>query len=387
MSVPLWIRNGRILTPNSVLDGHDLLLADGRIQALNRTDENGANAIDAHGLWIAPGLIDLHVHGAMGCDVMDATPAALSTMARFFAQHGVTSWLPTTMSASRDAIAAAIANVASCPQAEDGAQHPGVHVEGPFLNEEYRGAQALADLRLPDPEEYGLWFESGAVRLVTLAPELPGANRMIDAGVREGIEFAIGHSGADYETVLQAADRGLRQATHTFNGMGGLHHRQPGTLGAVLDDERIFAQLIGDGIHVHPAVVRLLLRAKGLDKVLLISDAMRATGLGDGDYDLGGQAVTVQRGIARSPDGALAGSTVTLDEVVRRVMRFTGLSLPRALPMASRVPAAALGLTGRKGTLQVGADADIILLDDDAQVQLTMIGGKVVFDRQGFMNS
>ncbi len=387
MSVPLRIRNGRILTPDRVLHGHDLFLDDGRIQALKRSDETDANAIDARGLWVAPGLIDLHVHGALGCDVMDATPAALSTMARFFAQHGVTSWLPTTMSASRDAIAAAIANVASCPRPEDGAQNLGVHVEGPFLGEEYRGAQALADLRLPDPDEYGRWFECGVVRLVTLAPELPGADRMIDAGRQRGIEFAIGHSGADYETVLKAADRGLRQATHTFNGMGSLHHRQPGTLGAVLDDQRIFAQLIGDGIHVHPAVMRLLLRAKGLDRVLLISDAMRATGLGDGDYDLGGQAVTVQAGIARSPDGALAGSTVSLDEVIRRVMLFTGLSLSQALPMASTVPAAAMGLTGRKGTLQVGADADLILLDDDAQVQLTMIGGQVVFDRQGFMNS
>ena len=221
------------------------------------------------------------------------------------------------------------------------------------------------------------------MRLITLAPELPGADRLIDAGREQGVEFSIGHSGADYETVLAAVGRGLRQATHVFNGMAGLHHREPGTLGAVLDEERIRAQLIGDGLHVHPAVMRLLLRVKGTQNVLLISDAMRATGLGDGEFELGGQAVSVRGGQARTSDGALAGSTVPPDEMLRRVMRHTGLSLAQALPMASTVPAAALGLDGRKGTLQPGADADIILLDDEAQVRLTMVAGRVVHDARG----
>ena len=377
------IRNGRILTPAGELRGQELVVAEGRIAALRCPDEDGGEILDAQGLLLAPGLIDLHVHGALGCDVMDATPAALTTMAHYFAQHGVTSWLPTTMSASREAIVAVLDAVAACQQPPDGAQHLGVHVEGPYLNSAWRGAQALEALRLPDPQEYGAWLRSGVVRLITLAPELPGADRLIDAGRRLGIEFAIGHSGADYETVLAAAERGLRQATHTFNGMAGLHHREPGTLGAVLDDGRILAQLIGDGLHVHPAMMRLLLRAKGLARVLLISDAMRATGLGDGDFELGGQAVTVRGGAARTLDGALAGSTVMLDEILRRVMRHAGLSLAQALPMASAVPAAALGLAGRKGTLQLGADADIILLDDEAQVRLTMVAGRMVHDARG----
>ncbi len=381
------IRNGRILTPGGVLEGHDLVVAGGRIQALQVPGGEGGDILDAQGLWVAPGLIDIHIHGALGCDVMDATAAALGRVARYLAQHGVTSWLPTTMSASREEIDAAIVSVASCPQPLDGAQHLGVHVEGPYLCRKHRGAQAAEALRLPDPEEYDAWLQGGIVRLITVAPELAGADRLIAAGRRVGIEFAIGHSGADYETVLKAADRGLRQATHTFNGMAGLHHRQPGTLGAVLDDDRVFAQLIGDGLHVHPAVVRLLLRAKGRDRVILISDAMRAACLGDGDFDLAGQAVTVRGGEARTLDGALAGSTVTLDEVLRRVMRYADLTLPQALPMASTVPAAAMGLTGRKGSLQAGADADIILLDDDAQVQLTLVGGRVVHDRSGVINS
>ncbi len=377
------IRNGRILTPAGELREQELVVAEGRIAALRCPGEDGGEILDAQGLLLAPGLIDLHVHGALGCDVMDATPAALTTMARYFAQHGVTSWLPTTMSASQEAIVAVLDAVAACPQPPDGAQHLGVHVEGPYLNCAWRGAQALAALRLPDPQEYGAWLGSGVVRLITLAPELPGADRLIDAGRRLGIEFAIGHSGADYETVLAAAERGLRQATHTFNGMAGLHHREPGTLGAVLDDDRILAQLIGDGLHVHPAMMRMLLRAKGTERVILISDAMRATGLGDGDFKLGGQAVTVRGGAARTLDGALAGSTVMLDEILRRVMRHAGLSLAQALPMASAVPAAALGLAGRKGTLQAGADADLILLDDEAQVRLTMVAGRVVHDARG----
>lgn len=374
------IRNGRILTPGAVLHGHELVVAEGRIRALRRPGADGGALLDAQGLWVAPGLIDLHVHGALGCDVMDATPASLTTMARHFARRGITSWLPTTMSASPAAIAAALANVAACPQPADGAQHLGLHIEGPYLNPAWRGAQAADALRLPDPQEYGPWLRSGVVRLITLAPELPGADRLIDAGRRQGVEFAIGHSGADYETVLAAAARGLRQATHVCNGMAGLHHRRPGTLGAVLDEDRILAQLIGDGLHVHPAVMRLLLRAKGQERVLLISDAMRATGLGDGEFESGGQTVTVRAGEARTPDGALAGSTLTLDEMLRRVMQHCGLALPQALPLASTVPAAALGLTGRKGVLQPGADADLILLDDAARLRLTMVAGRVVYD-------
>ncbi len=390
MSDLLCIRNGRILAPEGVLHGHELVVADGRIRSLRRQSDaagDGIATLDAHGLWVAPGLIDLHIHGALGCDVMDATPAALATVARRLARHGVTCWLPTTMSASPGAIAAAIDNVAACPQPVDGARHHGVHVEGPFLNRAWRGTQACEALRLPEPQEYLTWFDSGVVRLITVAPELPGVDRLIDAGRARGIEFAIGHSGADYDSVLAAADRGLRQATHVFNAMQGLHHRVPGTLGAVLDERRILAQLIADGLHVHPAMVRLLLRAKGPAGVILISDAMRATGLGDGDYELGGQAVCVRDGAARSADGALAGSTVLLDEILRRVMRFAGLDLAQALPMATAVPAAALGLAGQKGSLQSGADADVILLDDEAQVKLTMVAGRVVHDARAFRES
>src|SRR5690606_37583508 len=371
----MQIVNGRIITPDGVLTDHTLITDGGLIRALIPSDSAPPDSemIDAGGQWVAPGFIDVHVHGGGGHDMMDATPEAIHGMARFFARHGVTSYLPTTMSAPAEAIVRALENVAACPQPEDGAQHLGVHVEGPYLSADFPGAQAPDVLRLPDPAEYARWFASGVVRLITLAPELDGALEMVDEGVRRGIEFAIGHSGASYEQVLMAADHGVRQATHTFNGMLGLHHRKPGTLGGVLTDDRIYAQIISDGIHTHPAMVKLLVRAKGTDRTLLITDAIRAAGLPDGDYDLGNQPVTVRDGICRIANGSLAGSTATMDAVLRNVMQFAGLSLPEAIPMATAVPAAAMNLTGRKGVIRPGADADIVLLDDNVQARLTMV--------------
>src|SRR5690606_26215923 len=274
----MQITNGKIITPDGVLTDHTLVLEGSTIAAIVPAKDAPADSevINAGGLWVAPGLIDVHVHGGDGHDTMDATVKAIHGMARFFAKHGVTSYYPTTMSAPAANTIQAIENVAACPQPEDGAQHLGVHVEGPYLSADFPGAQAPDVLRLPDPAEYARWFASGVVRLITLAPELDGALEMVDEGVRRGIEFAIGHSGASYEQVLMAADHGVRQATHTFNGMLGLHHRKPGALGGVLTDDRIYAQIISDGIHTHPAMVKLLVRAKGTDRTLLITDAIRA---------------------------------------------------------------------------------------------------------------
>lgn len=377
------IENGIIVTSGRVLDGATVLIEDGRIVEIKEKPEatrsRGVQYIDASGYFVAPGFIDIHIHGAAGYDTMDATPQAIQAIARFVAAHGVTGYLPTTMAAAPRATLIAVENVARCHQPEDGAFHLGIHLEGPYLNPEHRGAQPQAYLRHPDPEEYQDWLAADCVRLITIAPELEGALPFIEQGVSKGIEFAVGHSGASYEQVVAAADRGLRQATHTFNGMPGLHHRQPGTLGSVLTDDRIYAQVIVDGIHVHPTIVKLLIRAKGVSRTILITDAIRAAGLEDGKYDLGGQTITVQKGIARTIAGSLAGSTLTMDVGLRNVINYTGLSLAEALPMATSVPAEALGLAGRKGVLAPGADADIILLDADLNVCLTMVAGQIVY--------
>jgi N-acetylglucosamine-6-phosphate deacetylase len=377
------ITGGKLVTPQEIITDHTLIIEDEKISAIEPESGNTSadSVIDAQGMWVAPGLIDVHVHGGHGHDTMDATTESIHGMARFFAEHGVTSYYPTTMTAPADAIIKAIENVARCPQPSNGAQHLGVHVEGPYINTAFPGAQPAADIRLPDSEEYQRWLETGVVRLITVAPEIEGAAKLIELGVSQGIEFAAGHTGASYEEIVEAADHGLKQATHTFNAMLGLHHRNPGTLGGTLTDDRIYAQIIGDGIHVHPAMVKLLVRAKGAKRTVLITDSMRAAGLQDGLYDLGTQPITVKDGVARTTSGALAGSTATLDAVLRNVMKFAGISLPEALTMGTATPAEAMGLTGHKGTLSPGADADIILLDENLNVQTTMVCGRIIYER------
>ncbi len=376
------ITGGTLLTPHQTLPQHTLIVEGTKISGIEppgiRPDPDDT-VIDAQGMWVAPGLIDVHVHGSAGYDTMDATAEALHTMARFFAQHGVTGYLPTTGAAPAADTWAAIENVMQCPQPQDGAHHLGIHLEGPYLSAEHKGAQPVEQLRDADAAEYSAWFTSGVVRLMTIAPERRGALTCIEQGVAQGIEFAIGHSGATYEQVLEAAERGLRQSTHTFNGMLGLHHREPGTVGAVLTDDRIYAQVIADGVHLHPAVVKLLVRAKGVGRTILITDAIRATGLPDGEYNLLGFKVTVRNGIPRNEAGSLAGSTLTMDVGVRNLMAFAGLSLNEALMTATSTPAEALGWAGRKGVLAIGADADVILLDADLNVRLTMVAGQVVY--------
>jgi N-acetylglucosamine-6-phosphate deacetylase len=375
------IQGGTLLTPFETVPGASLVLEDGRVVEIvpAGTGAFGDEVIDAGGLWVAPGLIDVHMHGCAGFDTMQATPEALRGMARFQARHGVTGYLATTPAASQDDLRRVIEAVAACPQPEEGAHHLGVHLEGPYLNHEHRGAQPPDQLRPPNPAEYNEWLDSGSVRMITVAPELPGALPLIEKGVARGVEFAVGHSGASYQALMAAADRGLRHATHTFNGMLGLHHREPGTVGGVLADDRIYAQVIADGVHVHPAVVSLLVRAKGPGRVLLITDSTRAAGLTDGEYELAGQPIYVRDGVARTSAGGLAGSTITLDAALRNVLAFAGVSLPDGLRMATASPAEAMGWGGRKGVLAPGADADVILLDRELHVCLTMVAGHIVY--------
>ncbi len=377
------ISGGTLVTPDETLPDHTLVIEGAKIRSLDPGSPVGQEedrVIDARGMWVTPGLIDVHVHGAGGHSAMDATVESIHGMARFLARHGVTGYLLTTGAASFEDTMAVLDNTAHCPQPEDGAHHLGVHIEGPYLSMEHKGAQPPAQLRDPDPSEYNEWFSTGVVRLMAIAPERNGAMACIEDGVAQGVGFAIAHSGASYEQVLEAADRGLRQAAHTFNGMLGLHHRQPGTVGGVLTDDRIFAEVIGDGVHVHPAVVDLLVRAKGIERTILVTDAIPATGLEDGEYDLLGFKVIVRDGVSRTEAGGLAGSTLTMDVGLRNMMAFAGLSLGEALTTAAATPAAAIGLARRKGVLAPGADADVVLFDKDLHVRLTMVGGRVVYE-------
>lgn len=376
------LTGGTIFTPDKTLVDHSLIMDGDKIVAVVPglpTDAAESEIIDTRNLFVIPGFIDIHVHGAVGVDTMDATGEALHAMGDYFARHGVTTFLPTTVTASKQDTKATIRATANTDPSTTGARHMGIHLEGPYLSHEFRGAQPPQHLRQADPDEYKPWFESGQVRLITVAPEVEGVLDLIHEGSAAGVEFAIGHTSASYEQVEMAVERGLRQATHTFNGMPGLNHRSPGALGAILSDGRLWAQIIVDGVHVHPAVVKLLIKAKGIDRTVIITDAIRATGMSDGDYALGDQMVHVKDGIARTDAGGLAGSTLTMDQALSNVMRFADLTLAEALPMLTRVPAASIRMDGTKGSIAPGFDADIVILDQSYQVRMTIVGGNVVY--------
>jgi len=380
----LYVKGGNVVLPDQKTSNKTLVIEDQTIYDIipykykpGRKDK----VIDATGMWVVPGFIDIHAHGAMGNDTMDGTCEAIHIIGKFFASHGVTSYLPTVWTSTPDLMLKAIHNVSNCPQPEDGARHLGVHVEGPYLNVEHRGAQIKKLIKLPDPKEYLKWFDSDIVRLVTMAPEVPGSKKLIEEAVKRGIIVSIGHSGASYEQVIEAANHGISQATHLFNGMLGLHHRKPGTVGGILMDERIYAQIIADGIHLHPAIVELSIKIKGILKTVLITDSIRGAGLSDGYYNDHDQQFTVKNGIARTPEGGLSGSTLTLDRAIKNVMKFTGMSFNEVLQMATSTPAKSMGWQDKHGLLKPGADADVVLLDKNLNVKKTFVLGNEVYSK------
>ena len=376
------IENGAIWQGDRFISGHTLVVSEGRIScvlpAAAVVARPNDRRLDADGRYVLPGFVDLHCHGSAGFDVMDASAAALQGLGDFVLRQGVTSCLGTTMADTRGRIDAALAAMGDFV-GRPGSPFIGVHLEGPYLNSAFRGSQPEAHLRAPQPDEYLPWLDSGLIKQITLAPELEGGRGMARAAVERGITVAMGHSGATYEATCDFIAAGVRQITHTFNGMAGIHHRQPGIFVAASEHPAVNFEIIPDGVHVHPAVIRLLVKLVGVERVLAITDAMRAAGLADGEFGMGDIAVFVQDGIARDCHGSLAGSTLTLSQALRNMMRFCGLSLAQALPMVTRAPARAIGLYPRKGSLQAGADADIVIWDEEAGVRATWLGGEPVY--------
>jgi N-acetylglucosamine-6-phosphate deacetylase len=337
---------------------------------------------------LVPGFIDLHIHGANHCDVMDATQEALTVLSQTLATEGTTSYLATTMTASVcdiEKTLRAVRDYFHTQRSILGATVLGVHLEGPFISPKKIGAQRADYLLTPDIEIFSKWQKEfgHVIKLVTLAPELPHSLAFIHYLREQHIVASIGHTDATYLQTLEAIQAGCGYVTHLFNAMRGIQQREPGVVTAALLSEKVKTEMIVDGTHLHPAIVKLALRLKGIDNVVLVTDAMRAKCLGDGVYDLGGQAVHVTSGIAKLSDGTLAGSVLRMPEAIRHMIAFTDCSLYDAITMASKNPAKVLNIFDRKGSIAIGKDADLVVLDDDLQVVMTMVGGKIVY-QQGY---
>jgi len=371
------------MTPTAQIERGWLLTRDQSIAAVGWGDppENtDAQVIDAAGQTLLPGFIDVHVHGGAGTEAMDATRDALCTMAQFYAKHGVTSFLATTWTDSRTRIQAALEAIAAAQGHQpNGATILGAHIEGPYLNPARCGAQSTTYIRRADQEEALAFLDTGVVRLMALAPEYPENHWLIRECVRRGITVSAAHTAATYQDMQAAVTMGLMQGTHTGNAMTGLHHREPGTLGAVLTMPEIRAELIADNIHIHPAVMHLIYLAKGVNGVILITDAIRGAGMPDGEYRLDDRTVTIKDGIVSLPNGTLAGSTLTMDRAVRNFMAATGEPLSAIWQTSSLNAARAIGISARKGSLEAGKDADLVLVDKDINVALTVAEGQIVY--------
>ncbi len=373
------IMNGRLVLEDSVVSGFAIIF-DEKIQKI--VPENDINTeeyevIDAEGKLVAPGLVDIHIHGYLGEDASDGSVEGLRKMAAGIAKNGVTSWCPTTMTIAKDEILKAF-DTAREVKAEKtcyGAKILGINCEGPFINPSKKGAQPGEYILPPDGDF--IVANADILKLFTVAPEMEGAKECIQQVSEDGRVLAsMGHTGASFEEACAGIEAGVRHTTHLFNAMTALQHRNPGVVGAALSDERVSCELIADTFHVNLGLYKLVAKAKG-DKLCLITDCMRAGGMEDGDYTLGGQHV-IKTGIqCLLEDGTIAGSVLKLNEAVRNLKAHTDLSLPEVFACASLNPAKAIGEAQRIGSLAVGKCADIIICDDEIQVETTIINGEV----------
>src|SRR6202790_1395310 len=377
----------RLYTPVEEVDQPLLVVEDGLISQVSSRSAKEmpgkATLIDFGDAVLAPGFVDIHMHGGAGLDVMRASPSDLPRLGKFLTTHGVTGYFPTTVAAPLDATYAALGRLADAIEAagtKDNsvqARPLGIHLEGPFLSHKRRGVHPPENLVAPTIEIFErLWQAArGHVRMLTIAPEIPGAMEVIAEAARRKVCVSIGHSDAEMPIAQDAVKAGARHATHTFNAMRPLDHRDPGIIGEVLTDDRLTADIIVDGIHVSPPIVKLFLQAKGRERAVLITDAISATGMPDGRYQLGPIEVDVKDGKCTS-NGSLAGSVLTMDRAVKNVTQFSNWSLQDAVRAATLNPAQAVGLSGHHGVLARGARADFIVMSPSGEVLKTIVGGR-----------
>ncbi|HIY26215.1 MAG TPA: N-acetylglucosamine-6-phosphate deacetylase [Candidatus Acutalibacter pullistercoris] len=349
----------------------DLEIEGGRIRQVGEKLSWSQNdlVVDCQGYTIVPGFVDVHIHGCVGADTCDGKRESIDAMAEFLLTKGVTSFCPTTMTVDRAEIEAALLAAKACvDQPGPGARVVGVNMEGPFIAAARKGAQKEEAILPPDPELFRHFQElsGGIVRLVDIAPEQPGGLAFIRE-VKDLCAVSIAHTTANYDQAKESFDAGITHATHLFNAMSGLHHRDPGVVGAVFDDSRVYAELICDGFHIHPAALRTAFQVLG-DRALVISDSMRANGMPEGEpFDLGGQMVTVREGKATLANGTIAGSVSNLHQEVKNLVRF-GIPLEQAVKAASLIPARSIGLEEEIGSIAPGKRADLVVLDENLDI-------------------
>ncbi|MBM3802936.1 MAG: N-acetylglucosamine-6-phosphate deacetylase [Acidimicrobiia bacterium] len=377
----------KVITPDTVIP-QGVVLVDGRkiLEVGPRSavvfHEEEFEVFHFENETLVPGFIDVHIHGACGHDVMEATREAMTVVSRHLARHGTTSYLATTVTAPPIETIQAVESLGQLiTEDTGGARILGLHLEGPFISQEKRGVHPPEHIRLPSTGIFDelVKMSGGQVRLITVAPELPGGLEFIEHIRSRGVLVSVGHSNATYEVARQAIRAGASNATHTFNAMRDFSHRETGVIGAVLTDSTVWAELIADGVHVDPVAIQMLLRCKGPRRILLVTDAISAAGMPDGDYRVGTLSVKVSQGVCRASNGALAGSTLSLDRALRNMIDYTGIPLEEAVYMTSRNPAESIGVAESKGSIRPGCDADLVLLDNGLLVQATFCEGKLVF--------
>ncbi|MFL6286009.1 MAG: N-acetylglucosamine-6-phosphate deacetylase [Pyrinomonadaceae bacterium] len=396
----LLLRNARLVLPHAVAEGASLFVEGGRIARLREDggsdDTPGAREIDLEGLTVYPGFIDVHIHGSVGVDLMEADARDLHRVARFLAASGVTTWVPTLVPGPVEEYRRAVASVEELMRSQDSlptaARAAGVHYEGPFVNERQCGALRTEFFRAFDSpsklDELPTLDAEGAAHMMTLAPEVEGGVNLIKELVARGWVASIGHTRASLDTLEDALTAGARHMTHFLNAMSPLHHREPGPIGWGLVRDDVTVDLIADGVHSHPLMLRLVLRCKTPARISLISDAVAPTGLGDGDYRLWGETIRVREGRTSNERGSIAGSVITMLDAARMTLSL-GLTEPDVARVASLNPSRLLGLEDR-GSIEEGKRADLTALDDSGQVRLTIVGGRIAFggdDERGAMSN
>jgi N-acetylglucosamine-6-phosphate deacetylase len=394
MTNRLAILGGTVVTPQTVIESGIVLCEDGKIKFVGEggdaAPEPDSQIVAAGGKLVMPGFIDTHFHGSGGDDVMANGAEGIRRISRALLKYGTTGFLATTIAARHDALLRSVEDtIAAETKDKDSAETSeilGLHIEGPYLNPKFKGAQPEWGIRDPDFDECRELLEAaaGRIKIMTLAPELPGGIELIRFLTAAGVAASVGHSDAGYDTALAAIEAGATRATHLYNAMSGVHHRKPGLAAACLNEPGIHAELVCDGVHVDPRMIQLAWKAKGRGGITLITDATAAQGIGDGDYTLGDVQIKVRGPLCLLMDGVtIAGSVLTMNVAARNAMKFTEMNLIDAAYAASLMPAQACGVAARKGSIEAGKDADIAVVDPDFSVLYTIRAGNIAYKSEG----